>query len=259
MPRESKLLAYLGMILTQIMRSPGSLPGIISRIRTFMAVARKGDRHRRAMQERLGMPLPFFCIFSVTWRCNLTCEGCYALNYTRKKDMSLDEICGILEECRNLGTFFFIIAGGEPLMVDGLLERIAGFRDAFFLFYTNGTLVEQHVECFRKARNVLPVISIEGDEVHTDSRRGRGVGDSVARAMELLRKNRVPFGFSTMITHGNVREVTSREWLEVLWKRGARYGIFTDYIPFPKNLNPSFILTDDDRAYKDEALGRRKR
>ena len=34
-----------------------------------------GERRRRANEKRLGVPIPRFCIISVTWKCNLDCVG----------------------------------------------------------------------------------------------------------------------------------------------------------------------------------------
>ena len=105
----------------------------------------------------------------------------------------------------------------------------------------------------------MPVISIDGEKCYTDLRRGEGVNRKVTEVMVQLKENTVPFGFSTMITHENLRDATSRQWVDGLWKQGARFGFFTDYIPFEKNLKKSFVLTDEDRDYKDKALEKRNK
>jgi len=251
---NSNLIKYPEILLTQALKSPGDLPGLISRTRFFISTIKKGERVRREKEEELQVPIPFLCIFSVTWQCNLDCIGCYAKNYSFKKQLSLEKICDTINECRELGICYFIIAGGEPLLISGLLEKLASFRECFFLFYTNGTLIGPQISVFRKAKNIFPVISIEGEECHTDLRRGKGVTAKVINAMKQLKDNKVPFGFSAMITHENFREVTSREWVDRQWKRGARFGFFTDYVPFEKNLRKSFVLDDSDREYKEKAL-----
>jgi MoaA/NifB/PqqE/SkfB family radical SAM enzyme len=255
---HDNLITYLRAMLSRALRSPGELPGLISRTRHLISVAIRGEKLRARKREELGVPVPFLCIFSVTWRCNLNCRGCYAMNYSPGSELSTDEICDVIDQCCRLGVYFFVIAGGEPLLVPGLPERLASFRKAFFLFYTNGTLLERNLELLSNAGNILPVISVEGLEHYTDLRRGRGVAEKVETAMRLLKDNRVPFGFSTMITHANLRDVTSGEWMLRQWERGARFGFFTDYIPFRKNLDESFILTDEDREYKEAELEKRR-
>jgi len=253
------LISYLQTMVNQTLRSPMALPGLLSRLRNLISAARAGEALRQENKERLGVPIPFLCIFSVTWRCNLNCRGCYAMNYSLKEELSLDKICDAIDECRKLGMYFFVIAGGEPLLIPGILDRLSAFGDSFFLFYTNGTLLEQYADILKKANNILPVISVEGEDHYMDSRRGKGVAAKAGRSMDLLRENHVPFGFSTMITHQNLEYVTSREWLRRQYDRGARFGFFTDYIPFEKNLRRLFVLTDSDREYKEQALNERRK
>ncbi|MFO7914457.1 MAG: radical SAM protein [Candidatus Krumholzibacteriales bacterium] len=256
---ETRLMTYLRAMLKQTLKSPLALPGLVSRVRHLISVIRKGEKLRGRRAQELGVPIPFLCIFSVTWKCNLNCRGCYAKNYTVKEELSPELISETIDECIRQGIYFFVIAGGEPLLIEGLPEKLASFRDAFFLFYTNGMLLKPLVPFFGEAGNILPVISAEGMDHYTDMRRGRGVAAGVEAAMMELRDNRIPFGFSTMITHINLKDVTSREWLQRQWDLGARFGFFTDYIPFEKNLNESFVLTSEDREFKKAALDERRK
>ena len=152
-----------------------------------------------------------------------------------------------------------MIAGGEPLLVDGIVEELSKVKDAFFLLFSNGTLLDsERVRQVKKAKNIMPIISIEGGESATDDRRGEGVGQNIARAMQLMNRSHVPFGFSTMLTHLNLREATQRDWVGQLWRMGTRFGFFIDYIPIEGNLCDDFVLTDEDRAYKEGILLKRK-
>ncbi len=254
-----KLLKYLKIILAQAMKSPSDLPELISRTKHFISITKKGEKLRIKKEEQLKIPIPFLCVFSVTWNCNLDCKGCYAMNYSFKEQLPLEKISDTIEECQKLGIYFFIIAGGEPLLIKGIIEKITSFKESFFVFYTNGTLLEPHIKTLKQAKNILPVISVEGKDHYIDLRRGEGVSKKVKKAMYLLKKNHIPFAFSTMITNMNIKYVTSREWLDRQWDQGARFGFFTDYIPFEKNLNRSFILTDQDRIYRERALSLRKK
>jgi MoaA/NifB/PqqE/SkfB family radical SAM enzyme len=254
---KNNLRQYLEIMLAQTLKSPSALPELIKRTRYFISVVKQGEKVRHEKEKEFGISIPFLCIFSVTWRCNLNCIGCYAMNYSFKEQLSLELIADTIMECRKLGTYFFIVAGGEPLLVEGILDKIAGLRDCFFLFYTNGTLLRDHIAVLKKGKNIFPVISIEGEECSTDLRRGKGVTAKIVASMKVLNDNKIPFGFSAMITHENVKEVTSRAWIDKQWKRGARFGFFTDYVPFKKNLRNSFILTDIDREYKEKALEER--
>jgi len=214
-----------------------------------------GESRRRTNEARLAVPVPRFCVFSVTWRCNLSCVGCYAKNYRHHGDMPLEAIERIIREASDLGSYLFVIVGGEPLMVDGLLETIAGADGALFFLFTNATLMTHgHADALAGAANILPVVSVEGSSDLTDARRGNGVAVRAAKAAGLLRDAGAPFGLAAMVTHRNVTRVTSRPWFDEIWDDGARFCFLIDYVPFPHDLEPGFVLTDDDLADKAEAL-----
>jgi MoaA/NifB/PqqE/SkfB family radical SAM enzyme len=221
----------------------------------LLPVIAEGEARRRASEARLGAPVPRFCIFSVTWRCNLKCAGCYARQYAGRGDMPLDEIRRVAREACGLGAFMFVIVGGEPLLVPGLVEALAAEREGVFLLFTNGTLLDPgKAALIARAPNVLPVVSIEGDAAFTDARRGPGVGHKAAAAMRELKRARVPFGFSTMVSHRNHRLVTSRAWFDATWDAGARFGFLIDYVPVPGAEDPGLVLTDEDRLEKTTAI-----
>ncbi len=259
MTSRDKVLLYFKFALNQVLRDPLAIPHNFSRIINLVLLVRRGEKRRVANEVRLGIPIPDTCVFSVTWRCNLDCRGCYAKNYGPKKELQLAEVIKAVNECSGLGTYIFVIAGGEPLLVNGIVEELSKLKNAFFLLFSNGTLLDsERVRQVKKAKNIMPIISIEGGESATDDRRGEGVGQEIARAMQLMNRSHVPFGFSTMLTHLNLREVTQRGWVDQLWRRGARFGFFVDYIPIEGNLCDDFVLTDEDRAYKEGILLKRK-
>jgi hypothetical protein len=75
--------------------------------------------------------------------------------------------------------------------------------------------------------------------------------------MGLLREHNAALGFSSMVTHRNVEMVTSRAWFDDVFEAGARFGFLIDYVPLPHGLEPSLILTDEDRRGKDRRVARR--
>lgn len=217
-----------------------------------------GERRRKANEKRLVLPIPRFCIISVTWRCNLDCAGCYTKSYRRDSELPLPILKRVLQETNDLGSFFYIIVGGEPLMMPAIIDTLSGFNRALFFMFTNGTLLDAtHVRKIKAARNILPILSLEGDKSLTDERRGEGVAEKVATAMSQLRAARIPFGFSVMVTHKNLRLVTSRPWLDTLWEAGACFGFLIDYVPVPPDVDTSILLTDADRCYKARAVEKR--
>jgi MoaA/NifB/PqqE/SkfB family radical SAM enzyme len=114
-------------------------------------------------------------------------------------------------------------------------------------------LNEEYIKTFEKHRNLVPIISIEGNEEITDIRRGRGVYRQVLNAMEQMMKNKLLYGASITVTKQNIGEVTSEEFIATLAERGCMVVIYVEYVPISdktKELAPD----DEDRAYLEQRL-----
>jgi MoaA/NifB/PqqE/SkfB family radical SAM enzyme len=193
--------------------------------------------------------------FSVTHQCNLSCRGCYAKSWEKGDGLNIDQITSIIDQSRELGTYIFVIAGGEPLMVDGLLEAVSERKGSIFIMFTNGILIDEDLaDSVVEAGNVMPVVSLDGPKEMNDARRGMGIWKKATDAMRLLQERGSLFGFSTMLTHQNYRFLLGREYLDPMWDLGCRLGFFIDYIPFPEDLNPRYVLTTEDFEVKAELV-----
>jgi MoaA/NifB/PqqE/SkfB family radical SAM enzyme len=204
-----------------------------------------------------GVQVPRFMFFSVTHRCNLSCKGCYAKSWEKGDGLSLSQIVSIINQARGLGTYIFVIAGGEPLMVEGLIQELSQMKDSIFMMFTNGTLIDpKYADELVKAGNIMPVISLDGPEEMNDLRRGEGTWRRATNAMKLLSSRGCVFGFSTMLTHENYPFLLSRKYLDPMWDLGCSLGFFVDYLPFPEDLNPEFVLSEQDFSVKEELVNR---
>lgn len=192
---------------------------------------------RRKRATAVDMEVPPVMIFSVTRSCNLKCTGCYARNNhpVPGKDgaeLPLTRIRTLFSEAASLGIGVVMIAGGEPLMRPEILHAASQQRDLIFPVFTNGTLLSDNSSrLFRHNRNLIPVLSLEGDPSRTDSRRGPGTYRSVKRGMDVLKKQSVFFGLSVTLTRDNYNLVTSPEWMSARKKDGARLFFLVEYVP----------------------------
>ena len=153
----------------------------------------RGDRRRKQMLKREGLAVPPFLIASIATTCNLQCKGCYARaggiagDEPTKETLSPEQWRTLFEEAVEMGFSVSLLAGGEPLTRRDLLEQIAEVKDMLFPVFTNGTLIgPQYVDFFRRHLNVLPVISLEGDAMATNARRGKGVHERALMSMKML-------------------------------------------------------------------------
>src|SRR5699024_5288848 len=101
-----------------------------------------------------------------------------------------------IRQGKELGIYFYIYTGGEPLVrKDDLLRLCEKHNDCIFLSFTNGTLIdEEFADEMLRVKNFIPSISLEGFEEATDSRRGDGVYQKALNAMKLLHDRKLVYG-----------------------------------------------------------------
>lgn len=119
-----------------------------------------------------------------------------------------------------MGISFILLAGGEPMLRRDIIEAAGKKQNIMFPIFTNGTFMdERYFELFDRRRNLLPVMSIEGEREITDARRGKGIYDRLVANMEELDHRELIFGASVTVTTENIREVTSEDFLKSLGSR----------------------------------------
>lgn len=192
----------------------------------------KGAKERVAFGEREGWLPPGFIAISPTMRCNLRCEGCWAGKFDKTDEIGFEVFDRVINEAKEMGIYFFNVTGGEPFFDDGIFELFKKHPDVVFHVYTNGTLLnEKKVKVLAELGNVSPVISLEGFQEKTDSRRGKGIFNKVLKAMELLSKYGVPHGFATTVTRNNVDEVINGKFIELMVEKGCLFAWYFHYMP----------------------------
>jgi MoaA/NifB/PqqE/SkfB family radical SAM enzyme len=202
------------------------------------ALSSKEAKKRRDKLQRNGENVPAFLISSITSSCNLFCKGCYARankscgEGVRKEQLSSERWGSIFEEAKEMGVSFILLAGGEPFMRKDVLEKAAKVKDIIFPIFTNGTMLgEEYMSLLDKNRNLVPMLSIEGDKEQTDSRRGEGTYDVLIDAMDKLKEKGILYGASVTVTTENVRNVTSKAFFDKLYSKGCKAVIFVEFVP----------------------------
>jgi len=210
-------------------------------------IARGG--HIRTRLRSQDCWVPFFVVISPTMRCNLQCAGCYSALYSKDGELSEEEIDRILIQCKEMGSYFVVISGGEPyLLKDSLLRLFKKHRDMFFLTFTNATLLDRATaRALARLGNVAPAISVEGYQEHTDNRRSPGVYEKALNAMTLLRQYGVIFGISVTYTRENVDLVTDEAFVEFYVRQGALFSWYFMFMPVGKDPILDLVPTPDQR------------
>ena len=209
----------------------------------FALASRSASQKRREMEDR-GEHIPPFLIASITSKCNLHCAGCYSrcnhatVDEEPVRQLTSDEWLRIFDEADELGVSFILLAGGEPMLRRDIIEAAGKKPNILFPIFTNGTFIdERYLKLFDRCRNLIPVMSIEGDREITDERRGSGVYDKLISNMDEFHRRGLIFGTSVTVTTQNYREVTSDAFLKKMSDRGCKAVIFVEFVP----------VTDDSR------------
>ncbi len=120
---------------------------------------------------------------NVTYACNLRCSHCYAQSKPMKSpSMAVEDVARLVRELARAGFRKAIISGGEPLVHprrDQLLDELAALRQSVkpleIALRTNLACRLTPALTERLARSTdWVVVSVDGDEVSHDARRGLG-------------------------------------------------------------------------------------
>ncbi|MFC1983645.1 radical SAM protein [Chloroflexota bacterium] len=204
----------------------------------------------RSRLEREGIHVPPIIIFSITNRCNLHCKGCYhqALQRSSKPEISREKIRSIFSEAKELGISFMVLAGGEPLVRQEILDITRDFPEIICLVFTNGLLIADDLLAKLKGqRNFVPVISLEGWEEDTDSRRGEGVYEHLKRTIEDIKSIGLFWSVSLTVTKTNFTTITDHQFIASLSNLGCKLFFFVEYTPIQEGTE-DWVITDEQRT-----------
>ncbi|MBQ8162561.1 MAG: radical SAM protein [Clostridia bacterium] len=226
------------------------------------ALASKAASAKRARAEAQGEHIPPFLIASITSQCNLHCAGCYSrcnhatVDAEPVRQLTGEEWLKIFREADDLGVSFILLAGGEPMLRRDIIEAAGTMQNILFPVFTNGTFIdERYLNLFDRCRNLLPIMSIEGEQGITDARRGEGVYEQLIHNMDEFKKRGLIYGASVTVTTENLHEVTSDSFLQKLSDRGCKAVIFVEFVPVTDD-SRELAPGDEERAILKNAVAR---
>jgi MoaA/NifB/PqqE/SkfB family radical SAM enzyme len=204
----------------------------------------------RASWEHQGIHVPPIMIFSITNRCNLSCKGCYhqAIRKSPQSEMSNEKMQNVINEAKELGISFIVIAGGEPLVRLEILDIIKNFPEIIFLVFTNGLLIDEGLSKKLKGiKNLIPVISLEGYGIETDDRRGKGVYEHLQRIIKRIKGKGIFWATSLTVTSSNFDTITDKQFVRQLIDLGCKLFFFIEYSPIREGTD-NWILSKEQRT-----------
>jgi MoaA/NifB/PqqE/SkfB family radical SAM enzyme len=208
------------------------------------------------MREKHQCNIPWAILFDPTSACNLHCVGCWAAEYDKTLNLSFEEMDKIVTQGKELGTFMYIMSGGEPtIRRKDIFKLCEKHGDCLFSCFTNGQLIdESFADEMLRVKNLIPAFSIEGYREANDFRRGEGTYDGIMRAMEILKRKKLPFGTSLCYTRQNTELIGSDEFWNFIIDKGALFSWLFTYIPVGNSAAPELIVTAEQRKYMYEVV-----
>jgi MoaA/NifB/PqqE/SkfB family radical SAM enzyme len=265
------------VVIPWIVQHPRYLPGFLRLAHTL-----KQSHRVRARALADGVRVPPFLVLSVTSKCNLRCTGCYAgaigtvTSAPAQPGLGLRDWYAVVDEAVRLGVMAFMIAGGEPFLLPGIVNLFRDHPDRLFLVFTNGTaLLPSDYAILKNCSNTVIVVSLEGDRDLTDMRRGRGVYEKALGSLDRLQQAGVLTGIAVTIAPANIGYWTDPRNIDQLIAHSGPLAMFIEQIPtVPTNPAPispvptgscasGALLTEEQRTrfrktvveYRDRATG----
>lgn len=206
---------------------------------------------KKESREKYNCNIPWTILLDPTTACNLKCKGCWAAEYGNSLNLSYEQIDDIISQGKELGIYFYIFTGGEPLVrKKDILKICEKHKDCEFLIFTNSTLIDQEfIDEMLRLKNIVPAISVEGSEFTTDARRGDGIYNKVIKSMKLLKDNKLLFGISCCYTSQNYKSIISEEFVDEMIERGALFAWYFHFMPVGKGTGKELLPKPDQRKH----------
>ncbi len=205
------------------------------------------QKHKKRMEQ--GEAFPPFLYISVLNSCNLRCQGCWVDVAARQQTISPEAMRKLIRECNAMGNYFFGIVGGEPFMHPQLLDILAEHPKCYFQVFTNGHFITSDVaRRLREMGNVTPLVSVEGNEIISDERRGRdGVYNRTLEGIQSCLDAKLLTGVCTSLCQTNIDDLLNEAWIDRLIEMGVMYTWFHVYRPMGADPQPDMSLTPEQQ------------
>ena len=228
----------------------------------------KGMLSVQRFKERLerGETFPPFLYISIINSCNLRCTGCWVDVASPQSKISFEEMDRLITNAKKHGNVFFGILGGEPFMHPDLIRILEAHPDCYFQIFTNGHFIDDAMaKELRRVGNATPLISVEGNEVVSDERRGREeVLSKTLAGIEACVRNKIITGVATSACRTNFDDLVREEWVDQLIGLVVHYVWFHTYRAVGPDAAPELALTREQalevrrfgvRMRKEKAIG----
>ena len=177
---------------------------------------RSVQKHKKRLKK--GEFFPPFLYISITNSCNLRCQGCWVDVAAKQEKIDVAKMDDIIGQAKEMGNAFFGILGGEPFMHGEILEILEHNRDVYFQIFTNGHFITKEIaQELKRLGNVTPLVSVEGNEIVSNERRGQlQVYNRTMAGLQNCLDAGLLTGVCTSVCQTNYEDLVSEKWIDNL-------------------------------------------
>jgi MoaA/NifB/PqqE/SkfB family radical SAM enzyme len=206
-----------------------------SYLRSYQRIYQEGiDKDRRGSS----------IVIELTKRCPKNCPHCYSKSTGQYQDISDETLETILRYAKKHLKHVFL-TGGEPTVDPRVFSLAEKNPDMLFFMFTNGcTMTAEYAKKLSTHGNLIPLLSIDGSSATThDHLRGQGSYTEVMTAIHHLNTYGVSWGFISLVTEQNAKEVLDQKFINDNIKKGAFLVRYIEYLPVGSHPQPELILS----------------
>lgn len=199
---------------------------------------------------RKALSAPVLADISLTNRCNLKCDYCYASsgddNY-RVEELTLDNYKSIFKQLDDMNVHRISLSGGEPFVRKDFFEILNEAQKYKFaiIINSNGTLINDKVaEGLKSYRFDRICITIDGScsEIH-DSIRGKGSFVKALQGIRSLQKYNLPVSTLFTLNKNNMDDLINT--IKLNEAMGIEYMSVMVMCPTGRASNGSLLITKE--------------
>ena len=178
--------------------------------------------------------LPLSGMLDITYRCSNNCRHCWlrvpSTAQEKQKELSLDEITGIVDDARKMGCRHWNIFGGEPMVRSDFVEIFDYIirNSVSYSLNTNGALITPEIARLmrRKGRKLIALYGANA-EVQDHITRNPGSFDAAMRGLTYLKEAGAGFTVQVVPMKDNYHQfddmVRLAQSLSRSWRTGAAW------------------------------------
>jgi len=178
--------------------------------------------------------LPIRGLIDLTYRCNNDCLHCWLRlppdSEEREKEINLEEIRGIVDEARSMGTQRWAISGGEPMLRPDFVDIFEYLtkKAIDYSLNTNGTLITPEIaRLLRKKGSKMVVLYGATSEVHDHITRNPGSFEKAMQGFAYLKEAGAGFTVQLVPMKDNYHQfqemISLAKSLSPHWRIGAAW------------------------------------